>query len=27
MEKTLMEFSGLWNGDCYRDWFSSEVDE
>jgi len=25
MEKSLMEFSGVWNGDCYRDWFSSEV--
>jgi len=27
MEKKLMEFNGLWNGNCCRDWFSSEVEE
>jgi len=27
MQKTIWDFSGVWNGDCYRDWFSSEVDE
>jgi hypothetical protein len=26
MEK-VMEFNELWNDECYRDWFSSEVDE
>jgi hypothetical protein len=20
-------FDGIWNGDCYRDWFDSEVEE
>lgn len=23
--KKVLEFNGLWQGDCYRDWFSSEV--
>jgi len=27
MEKTIWSFSGVWNGDCYHDWFSSEVKE
>ena len=26
VEKVL-EFNGLWHGDCYRDWFSSEVEK
>jgi hypothetical protein len=26
IEKVL-KFNGLWNGECYRDWFSSEVRE
>jgi hypothetical protein len=25
--KKVLEFNGLWNGECYRNWFSSEVDE
>jgi len=27
MEKTLWDFDGLWNGECYRDWYYSEVEE
>jgi len=27
MEKNLMEFNGLWNGEPSRNWFDSEVDE
>ena len=23
--KKVLEFNGLWDGECYRDWFSSEV--
>jgi len=23
----LWKFDGIWNGDCYRDWFDSEVEE
>jgi len=25
--KEILEFDGLWNGDCYRNWFDSEVEE
>ena len=25
MEKTIWCFNGLWNGECYRDWFTVEV--
>jgi hypothetical protein len=24
--KKVLEFNGLWQGECYRDWFSSEVE-
>jgi hypothetical protein len=24
--KKVLEFNGLWHGECYRDWFSSEVE-
>ena len=27
MEKNLMEFTGLWNGESCRNWFDSEVDD
>jgi len=27
MKNEIWKFDGIWNGDCYRDWFDSEVEE
>ena len=24
---SVLEFNGLWHGECYRDWFDSEVEK
>ena len=26
-ESAVLEFNGLWQGECYRDWFDSEVEK